>query len=246
MSHALGPKAQVRERLIRENEMPELPEGWSVERLRFLLTESKERNGSEPVGDMLSVSEYHGVTPKAYEFEEHRRSDAELETYRVVRSGQMAVNSMWLNHLGLGVSEHLGHVSPAYGVYDISSRLDGRFVHHLMRSNFYLKIYLRYLYGIRPNSFQIKSYDWASIPVIVPDLPTQKRIAAFLDRETARIDELIAKKGTFIEKADEQWKATLNHQIFPGSPDWSSTSQTKHVRSCTASFCQAPTWTKAR
>ncbi|KZX91951.1 MULTISPECIES: restriction endonuclease subunit S [unclassified Sulfitobacter] len=35
--------------------------------------------------------------------------------------------------------------------------------------------------------------------VRVPDLPTQKRIAVFLDRETARIDELIAKKERLLE-----------------------------------------------
>lgn len=33
----------------------------------------------------------------------------------------------------------------------------------------------------------------------VPDLPTQKRIAGFLDRETARIDELIAKKERLVQ-----------------------------------------------
>lgn len=187
-------KHLVRQRLIEENELPEVPAGWTVERLRFLFSESKERNGKEPVGEMLSVSEYHGVVPKEYESEERKRADDEIETYRVVRPGQLAVNSMWLNHLGLGVSDHLGYVSPAYGVYTLSDRLDRRFVHHLLRSQFYLRIYTRYLYGIRPNSFQIKSYDWANIPIIVPDLATQKRIADFLDTETARIDALIEKK----------------------------------------------------
>ncbi|KFI29146.1 hypothetical protein CG51_07590 [Haematobacter missouriensis] len=190
-------KHLVRQRLIEENELPEVPAGWTVERLRFLFSESKERNGKEPVGEMLSVSEYHGVTPKDYDAEERKRADDEVETYRVVRPGQLAVNSMWLNHLGLGVSDHLGYVSPAYGVYNISDRLDRRFVHHLLRSQFYLRIYTRYLYGIRPNSFQIKSYDWANIPVIVPDLATQKQIADFLDAETARIDALIEKKQRF-------------------------------------------------
>ena len=36
-----------------------------------------------------------------------------------------------------------------------------------------------------------------SIPV--PDLPTQKAIADFLDRETARIDQLIEKKQRMVE-----------------------------------------------
>jgi hypothetical protein len=30
------------------------------------------------------------------------------------------VNTMWLNHAGLGVSDHEGHVSPAYRAYWIS------------------------------------------------------------------------------------------------------------------------------
>ena len=57
--------------------------------------------------------------------------------------------------------------------------------------------------------------------ISLPNVEAQKKIANFLDRETARIDELIEKKERFLEKADEQWKAMLNHQIFPGSPDWS-------------------------
>ena len=207
---------QSRARLIQDNEIPPLPEGWDVQRFRFLFRESKERNGDTPVGDMLSVSEYRGVIPKDYEHEEQRRTDQELQTYRVVRPGQMAVNTMWLNHLGLGVSEHLGHVSPAYAVYDISPKLDKRFVHHLFRSQYYLKLYLRYLYGIRPNSFQIKTDDWNSVPVIVPPLDTQKAIADFLDRETGRIDQLIEAKRRFLTVLDQKWATTVTCAVTNG------------------------------
>ena len=216
MSDLEQKRREVRQRLIEDNEFPNIPEDWGVERLRFLFTESKERNGKSPVGEMLSVSEYRGVVPREYENEEQKRTDDELENYRVVRPGQLAVNSMWLNHLGLGVSEHTGHVSPAYNVYKISDRLDRRFVHHLMRSNYYLKIYLRYLYGIRPNSFQIKSNDWTSIPIIVPDLPTQRAIADFLDRETARIDLLIEKKHRLVVLLGEKVSAFREAHIANG------------------------------
>ena len=209
---------EVRQRLVEENEFPNIPENWSIERLRFLFSESKERNGKVPVGEMLSVSEYHGVIPREYEHEEQKRTEEELENYRVVRPGQLAVNSMWLNHLGLGVSDHIGHVSPAYNVYDLSYRLDRRFAHHLMRSNYYLKIYLRYLYGIRPNSFQIKSNDWASIPIIVPDLPTQRAIADFLDRETARIDSLIEKKQQLVDMIAPRFEALIH--VARETGDW--------------------------
>ena len=206
----------VRQHLIEANEFPLIPDGWGVERLRFLFRESKERNGESPVGQMLSVSEYRGVVPREYDTEEQKRTDEELANYLVVRPGQLAVNSMWLNHLGLGVSDHEGHVSPAYEVYDISDRLDRRFVHHLMRSNYYLKIYMRYLYGIRPNSFQIKADDWKSIPIIVPDLTTQRQIADFLDRETARIDLLIEKKQRMVELLPEKEKAAISRLVMRG------------------------------
>lgn len=220
----------ARLRLIEDNEIPSLPEGWDVRRFRFLFRESKERNGQTPVGSMLSVSEYRGVVPKEYEHVEQQRTDEELQTYRVVRPGQMAVNTMWLNHLGLGVSDYLGHVSPAYAVYEISPELNKRFIHHLFRSQYYLKLYLRYLYGIRPNSFQIKSDDWNSIPVIVPPSDTQKHIADFLDRETARIDQLIEKKQRLLVVTNER-KAnfilsavtqglTSEAQLSPSGLEW--------------------------
>ena len=193
-----------------------MPPEWAVQRFRFFFRESKERNGYSPVGNMLSVSEYHGVIPKKYEHEEQRRTNEELQTYRVVRPGQLTVNTMWLNHLALGVSDVIGHVSPAYAVYNISPLLDSRYVHHLLRSQFYLKVYLRYLYGIRPNSFQIKADDWNSIPVIVPPLDTQKTIADFLDRETDRIDRLVEKKQRLIELLAEKRQALITRAVTRG------------------------------
>jgi type I restriction enzyme S subunit len=190
-----------------------------VQRFRFLFRESNERNGYQPVGDMLSVSEYRGVVPKEYDHEEFRRTDEELQNYRIVRPGQLAVNAMWLNHLGLGVSDYLGHVSPAYAVYNLSHRLERRFVHHLFRSQYYLKIYLRYLYGIRPNSFQIKTDDWNSIPVIVPPSDTQRAIADFLDRETARIDQLIEKKERLASLASEREMQLVRQAVTQGIED---------------------------
>lgn len=206
----------AKERLIKNNELPSLPDNWEVERFRFLFSESKERNGETPVGEMLSVSEYSGVVPKVYEHEEQKRTYEELQSYRVVRPGQLAVNSMWLNHLGLGVSEYTGHISPAYAAYNISSRLTKRFVHHLMRSNYYLNIYMRYLYGIRPNSFQIKSDDWLSIPIIIPPKNIQKEIADFLDRETDRVNQLIEKKQKLLVVLQEKQANLINHTIRQG------------------------------
>lgn len=49
--------------------------------------------------------------------------------------------------------------------------------------------------------------------VSLPDLPAQKAIAAFLDRETARIDQLIEKKQRLVELLGERERAAVNRLL---------------------------------
>jgi type I restriction enzyme S subunit len=53
--------------------------------------------------------------------------------------------------------------------------------------------------------------------VWLPDLPTQKRIAAFLDRETARIDALIAKKERLVNAQNARLTAKLQKMVLGGA-----------------------------
>jgi len=194
----------------------DVPSHWKIIRLKSALSLSREKNGKRPVGAMLSVSGYRGVEPKVYDHEEQRRTDDELEDYRVVRPGQLVANTMWLNYSGLGVSEYEGHVSPAYRCYNIGSKYHGPFLHHLMRSSIYVGRYCGLLYGIRPNSLQIKNHDWDSIELLIPPIDEQRAIAHFLDRETSKIDALVAKKQRLIELLQEKRTALITHAVTKG------------------------------
>jgi type I restriction enzyme S subunit len=55
-----------------------------------------------------------------------------------------------------------------------------------------------------------------SIPTPLPPLPEQRAIAAFLDRETAKIDTLIAKKERLIELLDEKRTALISRAVTKG------------------------------
>ena len=50
----------------------------------------------------------------------------------------------------------------------------------------------------------------------LPDLPTQKAIADFLDRETARIDQLIEKKQRMVEVLGEKRQAVISRAVTTG------------------------------
>lgn len=175
-----------------------IPEHWSVEKFRYVFKESKETNGPRPVGEMLSVSQYRGIAPKDYENDSLKRTDGELENYRVVRPGQLVVNTMWLNHGGLAVSNLEGHVSPAYRAYEIRNDLEPRFANYLMRSSAYIAGYTKFLTGVRPNSLQMAREDLMRFPILVPPLDEQRRIADHLDRELSQIDGLIRLKEQLV------------------------------------------------
>jgi len=61
------------------------------------------------------------------------------------------------------------------------------------------------------------SWDFiGNLPVLVPPRDEQRAIAAFLDRETARIDALIEKKERQIELLQEKRAAVISHAVTKG------------------------------
>lgn len=197
--------------------LSQIPADWRVQKFRFTFGESGEKIETEVVGPMLSVSGYRGIEVKEYDDENQRRAEEDLIGYRIVRPGQLVVNTMWLNYAGLGVSAHEGHVSPAYRAYWFTDRsADPRFVHYLLRSSIFVQGYTRLLTGIRPNSLQMSRADLMDFPVLLPPLSVQIAIAAFLDRETAKIDALIEEQRRLIALLKEKRQAVISHAVTKG------------------------------
>ena len=197
-----------------------LPNGWQVRRFKFTATEHKQACGlrTEPP-PMLSVSGYDGVVLKEYDDENRKRRPEDLVTYLLVHPDQLVLNTMWLNFRGLGVARERGLVSPAYRAYDLGEDWLPSFAHHLLRSDPYVGEYTRVAFGIRPNSLTVSRDDFAGLPVPLPPLPTQRAIAAFLDRKTAAIDDLIDKKERLIKLLAEKRAALIHRAVTKGLDD---------------------------
>lgn len=191
----------------------QIPAHWKLVRIKDIGRESKTRNGNTPVGDMLSVSGYRGIEVKDYDHEHQKRTVEELRDYRVVKPGQLVVNTMWLNYRGLGVSPHVGYVSPAYRVYSINDEIFGAYLHHLMRSDLYVFGYCIYLQGIRPNSLQMKTGDFESFPIVLPPIEEQTKIVSYLEEKTGKLDRIVETLETQIDKLKELRKTLINDVV---------------------------------
>ncbi|MDO8591197.1 MAG: restriction endonuclease subunit S [bacterium] len=61
------------------------------------------------------------------------------------------------------------------------------------------------------NEFKVKN-----MPLFLPSLPQQQSIADFLDRETTKIDEMVAKKKKLMELLKENRQALITHAVTKG------------------------------
>jgi type I restriction enzyme S subunit len=89
-----------------------------------------------------------------------------------------------------------------------------RFVLHFLRSrNFQEGVTLNWSFGTQQN---IGMGVIENMVIVVPPPSEQLTIASFLDRETAKIDELIAEQRRLIELLKEKRQAVISHAVTKG------------------------------
>ena len=139
-----------------------------------------------------------------------------MSKYLVVHPGDLVFNKLRTWQGGFGRSDHEGIVSPAYYVCRPTSDVDTGFLRYLLKSKPGLAELTRVSKWMPPAQFDILWEDLRNLKVPVPPLPTQGKIAGFLDRETERIDALIDKKRRLIDLLEEKRTATITHAVTKG------------------------------
>ncbi|WP_230461995.1 hypothetical protein [Gordonia sp. 135] len=184
-----------------------IPEHWDRTKFGYDFTESTERNGDDPPGPLLSISEYRGVELNTRK--DGQQASLDVAKYRVVRPNQLAANMMWLNHGGLGVSSLTGYISPDYKAFWISPRFHPRYVHHLLRSPRYVDYFGAIGTGVRPNAQRVTKTSLDRMPLPLPPMEEQIRIADHLDEVTGRIDGMLTKIASLRDLLVERSSAFL-------------------------------------
>lgn len=164
----------------------EIPEGWQVERARWLFRERDERSttGEE---ELLTVSHITGVTPRSSK--DVNMFEAETtEGYKRCYSGDLVINTLWAWMGAMGVSPVNGIVSPAYNVYKPNSRLDPNFVDLLVRIPIFSEEVIRYSKGVWSSRLRLYPEGFFEVYFPVPPVDEQRAIVEYIARETAKLD----------------------------------------------------------
>ena len=183
-----------------------IPAEWTVTRLKNHLRRIDARNpGGVPV---LSLYRELGIVPKDSRDDNHNVTSEDTSNYKYVQPGDFVVNKMKAWQGSVAVSDYEGIVSPAYYVYKfLDNSFHKRYFHYLIRSC-YKEEFMSLSAGIRIGQWDLSSQDLDNVPVLIPAMTEQTAIAAYLDRETKRIDAIIAEAKASIEEY-KAWKASI-------------------------------------
>ena len=186
----------------------------SVQRVKYLYRVIDQRAGIDQP-PLLAVSIHHGVVRRDTLTEDLPRAE-DLSNYKLCEPGDIALNRMRAFQGAIGICPQRGLVSPDYAVLRPGPDVDARYLHHLFRSSSFVGEMVSRLRGIgntengAVRTPRINPEDLGDIPVDFPPLDDQRRIADFLDAETARIDRLAALRTSQTEALKAHYQSQLS------------------------------------
>lgn len=202
------------------------PPSWDSVPFGSIFTQKKKKNSKLQRDFVLSVMKDKGVIPYTEKGNVGNKVSEDLSGYKLVNKGDFVLNSMNLYMGSVGVSDYDGITSTAYIVCKPSDDIHARYYYYLIQFKGFQDHAGLLGKGILEIREAVRWTALKSVSIPKPDKNTQRKIADFLDRETARIDLLIEKKEKSFELVKQKRDATILDAVTLGVADDQDTQDT--------------------
>lgn len=194
----------------------EIPANWNlVQTKRYFY------NKKQIVGD--AVDEYerlaltmNGVIKRSKDDNEGLQPE-KFEGYQILRKNEIVFKLIDLENVKtsrVGLSPYTGLVSPAYIVISNDSE-DNRFYYYWFMFMYHNEVF-NHLGGAGVRS-ALNAKDVMMLPIPEIDKTLQKRLADYLDEKCIKIDKIIEKQQSVIEKLKEYKLSVITEAVTPKS-----------------------------
>lgn len=198
--------------------MPSIPDTWEVQRGKNILVLNKRpvRESDEVVtcfrdGEVILRSERRtdGFT----------MSDKEIG-YQGINKGDIVIHGMDGFAGSMGVSKSTGKGSPVLVVCSPKYDAVPQFIIYYLRTLAMTNVFVALSTGIRERSCDLRWNKIAELQFVLPSAIEQQRIADFLDRKCAEIEELAALQETMIAELKRYEQSVITEAVTKGlDPD---------------------------
>jgi type I restriction enzyme S subunit len=207
-----------------DNPAASIPRHWDVSRLDRIATINDDTlpEDCEPTReieyvDIGSVTLDRGI----HQTQQFVFSSAPSRARRLVRVGDIIVSTVRTYLKAIApIAQGQGHlvVSTGFAVVRPKKVLASGFAKYALQSPKFVHDVISRSTGVSYPA--INASDLARIDVPTPPFDEQSAIAAFLDRETAKIDALIAEQERLLQIVAEKRQAVISHAVTKGlNPD---------------------------
>lgn len=189
-----------------------IPSTWRVLRNKTFMREVMDfsETGDE---ELLSVSHLTGVTPRSEKDVNMFLAESTVG-YKRCQPGDLVINTLWAWMGALGVSRYSGIMSPAYGIYRMTSdAVDGRYLDYLVRTPEYVTEMTRFSKGVWTSRLRLYPESFLALSVPVPLRSEQVQIVDRIISETAEQEQLKSKLESFANTLAERRQALITAAV---------------------------------
>lgn len=192
----------------------DVPAHWHIRPLLGVAEERSIPNIGLQENNLLSLS-YGRIVRKDIDSNDGLLPES-FETYQIVYKDDIVLRLTDLQNdkrsLRSAQVQERGIITSAYLALQPTG-IKSAFLSYLLRAYDLKKVFYSMGGGLRQS---MKFADLKRMPVTVPPTTEQVAIAAFLDRETAKIDALIVEQEKLIALLAEKRQATISHAVTKG------------------------------
>ncbi len=202
-----GTNDNVREADSQVEWIGSIPKHWEVVRGKQILCERDERSedGEE---ELLTVSHITGVTSRTEKDVTMFEAESK-EGYKICKADDFAVNTMWAFMGAMGTSPIDGIVSPSYGVYILSKRVDPDWFDMLVRLPNFCEEVRRNSKGVWSSRLRLYAEALFDIRFPLPPLEEQKAIVRKLRHDLSNAKQMEATTNRSIGLLQERRSALI-------------------------------------
>ena len=196
----------------------EIPINWDLVRNKYNFVLNKNIVGSKWDETQLLSLTKNGIK-KINDGEQTGKVPASFATYQIVKKDDivMCLFDLDCSAVFSGRSQYDGMISPAYKCFRCNENLNPRYIDFYFRTVFVDRKYMRYSKNVR---YSLASDEFLSLPILVPPIDEQKRIATYLDEQCKKIDEIMADIQSQIDTLEDYKKSVISEAVTRGlDPD---------------------------